>query len=122
MEHMKISGGHNIVGGNNAIGAFGNNATNVNYGGGGPADAGLAELDRRIADLRELIDRHAARIADPPAAREAVDAVAEEARNGGAGSSRIRLMLNAVAGAAPGVTAVTQLVQELLRLVAPTPS
>ncbi|MEU4425536.1 DUF5955 family protein [Actinoplanes sp. NPDC024001] len=110
-------------GGNQNIGAVGQHAQgHISHAYGGPPAAGLDDLDRRIAELRELVDRYAAWIADPPAAREAVDEVAEEVRSGNARPGRVRLMLNAVAGAAPGVTAITQMVQELLRLVTPTPS
>jgi hypothetical protein len=116
MEHSNVTGGYNVFGHGNEIGAFGEGATNINYAGGTTE----ADLDRRITELRALVDRHAARIADLPAAREALDAAAEEARGGGGRPGQLRLALNAVAGAAPGVTAVTQLVRELLQLLSPT--
>jgi len=115
-----IVGGHNVLGDGNSIGAFGEGATNISYG-GGPAEVDLATLDRRIAELRDLIDRYAARMADPSTARDAVDAAAEEVRNGGGRTRGLRVALNAVAGAAPGITAVTQAVRELLQLASPTP-
>ena len=60
-------------------------------------------------------------MADPSAARDAVDAAAEEVRNGGGRTRGFRIALNAVAGAAPGITAVTHVVRELLQLTSPTP-
>lgn len=109
-------------GGEQNIGAIGRYARGSVHRSGGPTDPRMADLDRRLADLRALIEKHATALADAPGAREAADAVSEELRSDHPQPSRLRLYLTAIAGAAPGVTAVTQVVQELLRLVARTPA
>jgi hypothetical protein len=107
----------NFSGGNPNVGAIGSHATGHVHAGSYPSRPELAEIDRRLSDLRALLDRHAAVLADLASARAAIDAAAEELRTQRPEPSRVRLFLNAIAGAAPGVTAISQAVRDLSHTV-----
>jgi hypothetical protein len=77
--------------------------------------SGLAEVADRLAGLRELLEEHSSELADPETARAAVDAAANEVREGR--FDGIRVLLSSIKGAAPGVSAVTQAVQSIADLV-----
>jgi hypothetical protein len=103
-------------GGSPTVGAIGQHAKGrIEYG--RPADPRLTDIDRRLTELRALLDQHAAELTDAAGAREAVDAATTELRAERPEPGRVRLFLNSVAGAAPGVAAVTQAVRELVQLI-----
>jgi hypothetical protein len=83
-------------------------------------DSRLADIERRLAELRRLLDTHARDLDDPDTARAAVDAATEEVRTGRPERGRMRILLNAVTGAAPAVAAVTQAARELIQIVSAT--
>jgi hypothetical protein len=106
--------------GNQNIGAIGSHARVRVHQQSGYSDHALTELANRLAELRMLIERHAAALEDAPGARASVDDVAAELRGDDPQPRRIRAFLNNVAAAAPGVTAVTQMVRELVQLASPS--
>ena len=83
----------------------------------GPADPALAEVQRRPPELRALVERHTAELDDAEAARAAIAAVDRELRSGDPQPTTLRMLLSAVVGAAPGVSAVTAAVQGIRGLV-----
>jgi hypothetical protein len=93
-----------ISGGN--VSGVGPGATGYIYAGSPPAQE-LAELQRRLGELQELVERHAAELDDRDAARDAVAAAQTEARSGNPEPRKLRMLLSAITGAASSVSAVT---------------
>jgi hypothetical protein len=84
---------------------------------GGTSDPAIAEVQRRLAELQALVERHAADLDDAEAARAAVAEADREVRSGHPQQGRLRMLLSAVAGAAPGVSAVTAAVSGIRGLL-----
>jgi hypothetical protein len=104
-------------GGNATVGAIGQGSYGAVTTGALPDDL-LRDVHRRLAELRALLNTHSSELADPAGAQAAVEAAAEEVRTSQPQPGTMRILLNAVAGAAPAVTAITQSVRELIQLVA----
>ena len=85
---------------------MGDGATGNIYEGSQPAQE-LAELRRRLEELQELVERHAAELDDSEVARDAVADAESEVRSGNPQPKTLRRLLSTIAGAASGVTAVT---------------
>jgi hypothetical protein len=84
------------------------------------AQAQLGEVVCLLAELRQLLAAHAAEVNDPDGARSALDAASDEVRTGRPEPGRMRILLNAVAGAAPALGSVAQTVRELVHLTSGT--
>jgi hypothetical protein len=67
----------------------------------------LANIERQLAELNALIDKHADDLDDPEIAREAIAAVEQELRAANPQPSRLKMLLSAVTGAASGISAIT---------------
>jgi hypothetical protein len=85
------------------------------------AEAQLAEVHRLLIELRRLLATHAANVHDPDGARSALDAASDEVRTGRPEPRRMRILLNAVAVAAPALGSVAEAVRELILLTSGTP-
>jgi hypothetical protein len=104
-----------VSGGN--IGSIGQGSTGTVNVSATASDPGLvADIDRRLAELRDLLERHAADLPDPGGAREDVDSAAEQLHAGR--PEKMRPFLSSIASAAPGATAIAQAVREVMKLVA----
>jgi hypothetical protein len=88
------------------VGSVGPGSTGSIYKGSSPAPE-LGELQRRLEELQELVERYAAELDDSEAARDAVAEAEREARSGNPQPRRLRMLLSAITGAASGVSAVT---------------
>jgi chromosome segregation ATPase len=102
MENSRFSIGH--IGGD-AVGV-GPSASGF-LSKGGSAAPELVELQRRIQELQQLVERHAAELDDSEVARDAVADAESEVRSGNPQPKRLRMLLSAITGAASGVSAVT---------------
>ncbi|GIJ58894.1 hypothetical protein [Virgisporangium aurantiacum] len=80
------------------------------------AQARLPDIERLLNELRHLLATHAAEVNDPDGAHAAVAAASDEVRTGRPEPGRMRILLNAVADAAPALGSVAQAVRDLIRL------
>lgn len=76
-----------------------------------------AEIEHRLAELRSLLEQHAGALEDRQAAESAVTEAEQELRSPQPQPGRLRMFLNAVTGAASGVTAVTAAVSAVKDLL-----
>ena len=97
------------------IGAVGPGATgSISIGSPAPE---LVELQRRLGELKELVERYTSELEDSETARHAVAEAEKEARSGNPQPGRLRMLLSAITGAASGVTAVTTAVRGIRDLL-----
>jgi hypothetical protein len=96
-------------------GAFGHGATYINHD-RTSADPGLADIAARLDSLRTLLTLHTNDVADPQAAYDALDAAAAALQDDPPEERGVRLFLNAVVGAAPGVTSIATAVREIIKV------
>jgi uncharacterized small protein (DUF1192 family) len=95
------------------IGYIGGDAVGVGHGAEGSISKGvlpdsqLVELHKRLAELRALVERHAAELDDRDTARDALAEADSEARSGNPQPRRLNILLSAITGAASSVSAVT---------------
>jgi hypothetical protein len=83
----------------------------------GPPAAELTQLQRKIAELEALVERHAPELADGDIARDAVAEAAREARSEEPERQTLRRLLSTIAGAATNVSAVTAAVSSVRALL-----
>jgi len=99
------------------IAGVGPGATGFISVGGSPAPE-LVELQQRLGELHELVERYAAELDDRGAARDAVAAAQTEVRSGNPEPRKLRVLLSAITGAASGVSAVTTAASGIRALLA----
>lgn len=80
------------------------------------AQAQLGEIQRLLSELRQLLATHSAEVNDLDGARACLDAAGDEVRTGRPQPGRMRILLNAVADAAPALESVARAVRDLIRL------
>jgi uncharacterized protein DUF5955 len=101
---------------------IGHGSNNTNTVGAAPSQR-VAEIEQRVRELDRLINEYAHHIEDPESARAALDSMKEELRSGSPRPPRLRMFLNAVTGAAAGVSAITSAaagIKDLLNGLLPT--
>jgi len=74
---------------------------------GSESSSTLAEIQRQLAELRGLLTQYREALNDCDTAYEAMAEAERELESGRPRAEKLRMLLSAIGGAAPGVTAVT---------------
>jgi hypothetical protein len=105
-----------IVNRGGSIGAIGRNSQGI-VNNRADSNPKLTEVGRKLAELRRLLEQNSNQLDDREVAKTAVAEAEREIESSPPQNGKLRMLLSAISGAAPGVTAVADAVKAIKDLL-----